>query len=139
MALKLTAPIEKDFILEKTDKEYDVKDDHTTVRIRQATQGQCEVRNALLSEFTRVFDGDQLTVSQHFSPEELYRREVELTMVGCNIENDNGKPTFFFKDGKVDPASFKRGWAGLPPIVAEEIHDKVLEMNPLWAGPMGEA
>lgn len=138
MALKLTAPIEKDFILEKTDKEYDVKDDHTTVRIRQATQGQCEIRNALLSEFTRVFDGDQLTVSQHFSPEELYRREVELTMVACNIEDDSGKPRFLFKDGKVDPASFKRGWAALPPLVAEEIHEKVLEANPLWAGPMGE-
>ena len=139
MALKLTAPIEKDFILEKTDKEYDVKDDHTTVRIRQATQGQCEIRNALLSEFTRVFDGDQLTVSQHFSPEELYRREVELTLVACNIEGESGKPLFFFKVGKIDPASFKKGWALLAPMVAEEIHDKVLEMNPLWAGPMGEA
>lgn len=139
MALKLTTPIEKDFILEKTDKEFDVKTGHTTICVRQASQGQYEIRNGLLSEFTRVFDGSQLTVSQHFSPEELYRREVELTLTASNIEDDNGKALFTFKDGKVDPISFRKGWALLPPLVAEEIHEKVMEMNPLWAGPAGEA
>jgi len=138
MALKLTVPIEKDFVLEKTDKEFKVEDNPTTIRVRQATQGQCEIRNGLLSDFTRVFDGDQLTVSQHFSPEELYRLEVELTLAACNIENNKGEPLFIFRNNVVDPASFKKGWALLAPLVAEEMHDKVLEMNPPWAGPMGE-
>jgi len=138
MALKLSAPLEKEFILEKTDKEFKVEDGHTTVTIRQATQGQHEIRTAMYNDFERVFDGDSLKVSQHFSPEEFKRKEVELTLTGCNILGENDKPLFIFRNGIVDPISFKKGWADLPPMIADEIHDKVLEMNPLWS-PSGEA
>lgn len=138
MALKLTAPIEKDFILEKSDKEYKNDGAPTTVTIRQATQGQHERRNQLINTFNREYDGISVTVSQNFSPEDLYRLEVELTLVGCNIDDVDDKPLFIFKGNFVEPASFKKGWAKLPPIVAEEIHSKVLEVNPLWSSPLAQ-
>jgi len=136
MPLKLTSPIEKDFVLEKSDAEFCEKGDpSTTVTIRQATQGQHERRNAVINTFNREYDGLNITVSQNFSPEDLYRLEVELTLTSCNISDVDEKPLFTFRNGAVEPASFRKGWAKLPPLIASEIHEKVLEVNPLWAGP----
>jgi hypothetical protein len=136
MPLKLVKPIEKEFVLEKTDKEFGIEGGHTTVRIRQASQGQCDARDVFRSDSTRIFDGNQLTVLQNFSSKRLHCREVELTLIACNIEDENGEPLFSFINGEVDPTTFEERWALLAPLVAEEIHEKVLEINPFWVESM---
>lgn len=139
MPLQLIAPIEKDFILTKTDEEFKTEGEPTKILIRQATQGQHERRNVLINTFNRQYDGVSVTVSQNFSPEDLYRLEVELTLADCNITGEDEKPLFIFTNKVVNSTSFMRGWSKLPPLVASEIHDKVLEVNPLWASPLAES
>ncbi len=136
MALKLSAPIEKDFVLEKTDEMFGTEG--TRVRVRQATQAQHERRASLFATLIREYpEGDMNNVRfvQRFSLPELMRIEAFLTLIDSNIEDENSRP--LFHEG-MSEAQFSRSWGRLPPAVAIEIHDKVLEVNPDWI-PEGEA
>jgi len=141
--------IQKDFYLYQTDKEYEVVGEPTIITVRQATQKENASRDEFIIEELdkcSYFIEDVLKIrSDGFNhrlyyaifmvAEELHAFEVFLTLVACNI-GDMGKPLFIFEDGKVDSLSFKRGWALLAPLVADEIHGKVLEMNPYWSGEL---
>jgi hypothetical protein len=139
MPLKLAVPTEREFTLDKSDKLFENKGPASIVNVRQATQGDFERRKALYTTFERSFNGETITVNQRFSPEDLFRLEVEISMCGCNILDSDDKPLFKFRGKVVDPVSFAIGWNKLPPEIAEEIHEKVLEVNPLWAGPLDES
>ena len=142
--------IQKDFCLFKTDKEYDVVGGQTVITVRQATQKENASRDEFIIEELdkcSYFIEDVLKIrSDGFNhrlyyaifmvAEEIHALEVFLTLAACNIEGDMGKPLFIFEDGKVDSVSFKRGWALLAPLVADEIHEIVLEMNPDWSGEL---
>jgi len=137
MAFKLTAPIVKEYDLVKTDKHYE--SEGTWVKIRQATQKENEERARKFSQIVRKIEIDelgneQISVVQDFCVPELMRIEARLTLVESNIEDEKGKP--LFKE-RMPAAAFDRAWGLLAPIVAYEIHDKVLEANPTWA-PAGE-
>jgi hypothetical protein len=137
MALKLTAPVEQEFVLERTDKQYGTEG--TTVRIRQATQRDHERRAKIYSTLIRRIEENELgneSVSfiQHFSFPELMRIQAMLTVIESNIEDENGKPLFWRGMSDVE---FNASWGKLPAIVAIEIHDHVLELNPDWM-PQGE-
>ena len=63
----------------------------------------------------------------------MRRKEVFLTLVDCSLttgEEPNLKPLFHFP---LKEQEFNRAWADLPTMVADEIHDKVLEVNIDWA------
>jgi len=130
MPIKLDVPIEKDFILEKSDKLYDV--------------AKGERRAALFSQIIRevardTADGDTVRWIQRFSFEELKRIEVMLTLKSCNISGANDKLLFnFSSDGKISEEKFRQAWDVLPPAVATEIHDCVLEVNVDWQPQLGE-
>ena len=133
MPILLRAPIKKQFHLEKSDAELGVTDGATMVTIRQATQGDYELRNDLTSEFKREYDGVLIRVVQRISFDDIKRREVFLTLCACNIISEGKKPLFRFDNGKLrDEVEFRDAWYKLEPIIADEIHEKVLEMNPLW-------
>lgn len=148
MPLKLNAPIVQTFILEKTDKKYGSKDEEpTTVTLRKATQGQHEHRQQLFATLERRFNDlapEQTSLVQTANTEELKRLEARLTLVASNILRDDGKKPLFYskksKDGLAELdmsySDFDSAWALLPPDVAAEIHEKVLELNPMW-GPRG--
>jgi hypothetical protein len=139
MPLKLIAPVKKEFVLEKTDKLYDVKGEPTKVTIRQATQGEHAARNDLFSMITRHYDGDEVSVSQRISFDDLHKREVFLTLCACNIVDEDGKPLFTFEDDRcTSEKDFENGWYLLSPAVANEIHAKVLEVNIDWKKNLGE-
>jgi hypothetical protein len=137
MPKAITRPTEKQMRLERFDPEGD-----TAVTVRQATQKQHEVLVDLFSEASRVFDqgdGDKLEVKTRISPEEIKRRAVYLTLADCNILNADGAPLFRFRAtprGQIldmTELEFDQlGWGLLPPEVADEIYEKVLEVNPLW-------
>ena len=134
MPLQMKSPLVKESHLEKSDAELGVTDGATMVTIRQATQGGHELRNDLFAEFKREYDGNSIRVVQRISFDDIRRREVFLTLSACNIMDENGKnPLFTFENGLLkNEAVFSKAWGKLPPIVANEIHEKVLEMNPLW-------
>lgn len=141
MPYQFTAPLVKEFTLDKTDMKYDIKDDPTLVKIRQVKMGDKKFRDDLYAKFERRFDGDVITVAQTVSLDDVVRKEVYLTMAACNIIGSDGKsPMFKFKGERLENEhEFNLAWAGLDPDVANEIHDKVLEMNPMWNPNLGES
>ena len=152
MPIKILANNTKEFPLKKSDKEFKNEGDATTVTIRQATQGDFEIRNDLFAEFKREYDGSAIRVIQRISFDDIRRKEVFLTLCACNILDypevaegekqiaDDKLPSLFkFKDGRLtNERDFLVAWAKLHPTIANEIHECVLEMNPLWK-PEGEA
>lgn len=133
-------PIEKEFILERTDAKFGVPSDAPTkVTIRQATTGDNEKRDAFLSSFERSYekaDGEKngmMRVKQFVNYAQLRRLEVKLCLAACNILNEDGSPLFQFVNGRVVETTFDAAWDSLPPETAEEIYELVLQMNPTWS------
>ena len=106
------------------------------------------IRQDFFSTLERKYDSltpDEVSIVQRIALEELKQLEVWLTLVECNIEGENGKPLFPSKKSKVGDLrlamqknQFENNWGLLPPDVAAEIHDKVLEVNIQWGGAEGE-
>lgn len=148
MPVKIAAPIFKVFNLEETDKLYAVEGPPSTVTIKQAREGEHIVRQGYFAKLEQRWSGVQpqeVTVVQHLGLEELARLEARLTVVECNLEDEHGKRIF---NSVTDAAGmhlamsaqqFDEAWGKLPLEVANEIHDKVLEMNSQWGGRPGEA
>lgn len=136
MPLKLTAPIEQDFILTRSDEALESTGDPTQISVKQAAQGEYERRQHMFSEWVNSYDPQtgQNQVVQRLNVELLKRLEVFLTLTSCNIESETGKPLFRFKNNKVSMSEleFDKAWAKLPLVIATEIHEKVLEVNPTW-------
>jgi hypothetical protein len=150
MPLQLSAPLEKDFTLTAIDERYGNTGEATKIRVRQATQAAHERRAQIFSEVARVIKQNDplidqsIEIRQRWSLEELKRLEVFMTLVGCNILNEDGNPLFRFakRGGRTELAmsemDFNRAWGQLPPDVAQAIYECVLEVNLDWS-PLGEA
>jgi hypothetical protein len=149
MSFKLVAPLVREFTLDKTDEFYENEGESTKVSIAQASQGENVRRVALFDEVTRVIterdENGDISIKQRWNMAELKRKEAFLTLVGCNIvDGDTGDPLFKFKTEKSRPrlamseTQFNAAWDSLPPMVAEEIHEKVMLVNVSWAGIAGE-
>mgnify|MGYP001236361293 CR=1 FL=1 len=146
MPLQLTAPVFKTFRLEKTDEKYGDGGEPTTIQVRQATQKEHEERMQLFSILKREYEDerpDTMTLVQVLSLEELKRKEAWLTLAECNILDPQGNALFKFRKGdnpriEMTMTQFAVAWGLLPPDVANEIHDRILEVNLVWTG-QGEA
>lgn len=112
-----------------------------TVTVRQATTGDLVHMDNLFKEQTQIWeDGDYGTIQlkKEFNPQEIKRERAFLTMVGLDVEDEDGNPLFRFKDtpnGSVLAMSrgeFIRAWDLLPPLLTEEIHDYIQLMTPAW-------
>lgn len=146
MPIRLDVPLEKEYVLEHSDKMFGISEaESTRVTIRQATQGDHERRAALFSQVIREMtrenqQEDVVRLIQRFSFEELKRIEVQLTMVACNILGSDGKLLFKYNsDGKLDEHKFRDAWNALPPSVASEIHEYSIDLNVDWQPSLGEA
>lgn len=140
MPIQLKPPIVKDFILEKSDLAFENSGSPTMITIRQATQEGQERRAELFSKIIREMSGGDGSIKlvQQFSFEELKRIEVMLTLSSCNITDENGNALFVFSNGFIrDEVAFRKAWGRLDPMIADEIHEKVLEVNIKW-GPEGD-
>lgn len=144
MPIHLSVPLEKDYVLERTDEVYGVPDgEPTRITVRQATQGEHERRAALFSQIVREMAKndaqDLVRLIQRFSFEELKRIEVQLTLKACNIVGPDDKLLFSFDaKGRINEQKFREAWDLLPPAVAMEIHEKVLDLNVDWRPNLGE-
>ena len=131
MPLQLDIPLEKEYQLEETDNRFGIKDGATTVIIRQATQSAHERRANLFSNIVRELsssdeDADIVRLIQRFSFEELKRIEVFLTLKGCNILNDKGKPLFRFNArGLISERDFNEPEFKCPRGAGHDLHVQV--------------
>jgi len=147
MALQLTAPIEKTEELEETNKLYPPSEgeEPTRVTIKQASQAENERRQDQFSdihtELSYDTSGRQVVVSREkHNVEAMKRLDAFLTLVDTNIVViEKGKkkpePLFKFEDGelKMTEAEFKEAWGKLPVSVTDEIHSKIVKVNPDWS------
>jgi hypothetical protein len=148
MPLKLIAPVYKTFSLDRSDEKYGTDGEPTMITVKQATQAEHEQRQQLFATLERKFretEPDEVSLVQTVSMEELKRLEAWLTLVECNINDEKGKdlfPSVKGKNGiprlKMTRQQFNQAWGKLPPDVAAEIVDNVLEVNIIWAGKEGE-
>jgi hypothetical protein len=138
MPVRLSPATKSTYRLEKTDEEFK-SETPTMISVHLATQGDVEARNELWADYKRVIDGKVTTIVQRLSFDDVRREEVFLTLASCDIEDADGKPLFTFKNDHIaDKAAFRNSWNQLPPLIANEIHEKVLEANVVWKN-MGEA
>lgn len=146
MPIKLkTTPLVERFELVNTDLKYSPEDEKPTmVAIKQATQAQHEIRQQTFATLERRYNDlapEETVLVQRANTEELKRLETWLTLVGCNIaKEDDNTPLFPTKKGRdgIPELDMTRGefdgvWGLLPPDVATEIHQKVLELNIMWS------
>ena len=148
MPLRLTAPLLETFTLDKADEKYGSMDDPTIVKVKQASQSQHEQRQALFSTLEQRWnqlEPDEVALVQTISMEEVKKLEVFLSLVESNFEDDDGNPLFPSRQGKdgnpelaMSQKAFVTAWGKLLPDIAREIHEKVLKVNPLWRGAVGE-
>ena len=130
MPLNLEPPVEKEFVLEKSDKKFGNTGEPTTVLIGQAREGENISRADLWARYERrINKADEMSISQEVSPAIVRRKEVFLTLRGCNLTMDS-KPLFIFP---LKESAFNSAWSKLDPFIADEIHEKVLEVNLDWA------
>jgi len=132
--------IEETFSLDKTDAEYGLDPGSTHVRIRQASQSANERIEALYNLVeTRYNDLEPSLriVQQKFSITALHRTEAFLTMVSCDVEDEDGKLLFDDKTLKNEEL-FKQAWGKLPPLVCNEIIECIFKVNVSWNPNQGE-
>lgn len=150
MPLKLSAPIVKEFELERSDEKYGTDGKPTTIKVKQATQRQNELRQDLFAEYTQVMNlnrpDDEMQYKANWNFMKLMRKEVFLTLVDSNLQDADGKPLFNFDVDKtgtswlaMTEADFERAWGKLPDDICREIHEKVLEVNLTWQNPTAGA
>ena len=116
---------EKTFVLEKTDKLLKNEGEPTTVTIAQAGKIENNKRLKAWKQCARIYG-----LNRQITPIQLKREEVFLTLKGCNLEDWDGQILFKFP---LDEDAFHKSWNKLPPLVADELHEKVIQMNPIWS------
>jgi hypothetical protein len=145
MPLRIST-IVKTFDLTKSDSLYGNEAGGTTVTVRQATQSQNERIEALNKKIRRIYNAQnpsETVVESDFSISELFRVQAMCVMIGCNIEDENGKPLFppeilATKEKEADEKKFRNSWGQLPTDVANEILEKIYEVNISWRFDRGE-
>lgn len=148
MPVQLIAPLIKNFPLEKTDKKYENEGAPSTVTVRQARKMQDMERQAYFDVVRREWDAqepDRVAIVQNQGMEKLKQLEAWLTICDCNLLNVDGSILFPSKMENsrsvlaMNQDAFNKAWGELPGDIADEIHSKVLELNPTWRGATGES
>lgn len=150
MPIQLTSPIYKTFELVRTDRKYGNESEATTVTIKQARQHEHQSRQERFKRLERAWNSTEgpndVRLIQDVSMTEVWREEAWFTLVESNLLGIDGKPMFpSTKDQNGNPKlafpnkqAFYEAWGQLWPDIAEEIVEKIHEINPLWGGPSGE-
>jgi len=143
MPVRLVAPTFSTFTLDKSDEKFGCEGEPTIVDFRQARQHEYQMRDQLLSRFSRELKADtsdnSIVLNQNWSMEELHAKEVFLTICGCNLINDTThEPLLRFKRGSggvpyldMSEAEFMFAWGTIDPFITNEIIERCQEAN-LW-------
>lgn len=127
----------EDHVLVRSDKEFLNTDVATVITIRKATQGDCEARNRLYALVSKEYseDGSSVKFTSNISVDDVKRKEIYLSLAGCNIMGANGNPLFRFKNGRIDGDEnyFAKQWGQLPELVANEMIECNEKTNIQWS------
>lgn len=135
MKIQLTA-LTQDFLLK------DDPDGKSTVTIRQASAGDAIHLVGLFSKQRRVWNDEEvgkMSLEYDWNHEQLKRERAFLTLVGADLESEDGVPIFKFteQDGELKLAmtknQFYKVWDQLSIELTDEIHDHILSLNPQWS------
>ena len=144
MAIKIIAPERETFELTESDKKYnDSGSEATTVTIIQATVRQNAERSRLFQEYIKEVhpEGEDRMIFK-LPIYDLVLKEIYLTLVDSNLE-DGERSLFSFKQTlqgsilNMDWKQFYTAAGKLTDDVLNEIHDKVLKVNPHWLFSIG--
>lgn len=143
MPIKLKPPLIKDEFLEKSDKHFGIEppEPPTTIKIRQAAQGEEESRNSLFNLTQKKYESDgTISFYTKLGMEDVWKEEVFQCLMDCNILDDAGNKLFKFdKNGRLTSREeFYVSWSKLDPFIADEIIEKIHDLNAQW-GPQGGA
>ena len=143
MPHKIKIPVEKVIRLARADLTGD-----TYVTFRQATQGVVDMLEDLCSADVEYHFHDRekgpMVVIPKQSVAFMRRLQIFYTLCDCNIQDEEGRPLFqTITDGSHarlvgGPDKFKSAWDKLDPVVADEIYQAMLAVNPHWAPRPGE-
>ncbi len=120
--------------------EYDIEG-NTSVSIRQATTADKIVIADLFAEQTQIWedaDVGKIQMKRKWNPEALKQARAFATLVGADLEDDDGNPIFRFGNTKNGPelsmqkVEFNRAWGSLPIELTEEIYKLILKVNTDW-------
>ena len=128
---------QKNFILEASDRELGNEGESTRITVAQATEEQKEIRRRVLEIAKLTWDVKLPIEINSGGPSSVKFAEVFLTLKACNItfgDINDERPLFSFPLS--DFIEFRRSFLYLPPITADEIHSKVLKLNPWWTHDM---
>lgn len=112
-----------------------------TVSIRQIKTADLVQLADLFSEQTQIWDDVDLGTIQlkrKWNPEELKQERAFRTLVGADLQDEDGVNLFKFKQGKNGPeldmqrADFITAWGSLEPALTDEIYEYVKEVNPVF-------
>ena len=140
MPFNITAPERKTFRLERLDQEFEINDNNaSTVTIIQARVRQNAERSQLFKEIKREYmEGQRERIIMDLPMYNLLLKEIFLTLVDCNLTADD-KPLFRFKVNNKSESYLDMTWGQfldavgyIQDSVLQEIHEKVLEVNPHW-------
>ena len=147
MAFKIkTKPISEVIKLDFYDAEQ--PDASIEVEFRQATSGDDLRVGALFSKQRQVWNDEkvgEMALERDFNWREVERFRVYLTLVGCNIVDENEDAVFKFKttrDGErldMSKVEFERAYDALPTEITRQMYVACLSVNPQWdASKQGE-
>ena len=132
MPFKIGAPLERTYKIVVPEEFVGDDGDNTfTATIRQARMRDAARRAEVFAKTVRQFSDDETNVRQLWTVPELRALEAQLTMVSCDIEDENGNLLFGDRQ-RHNEKQFNAAWGRLPEQVADLITEKVLDMNPQW-------
>lgn len=135
MPLRLSVkPVEQTITLESDPS------GETFVVVRQATTGDVVKIGNAFGDQTQIFDdemGNTLKIQKKWNLAELQRMRAYLTIIGCNIEDEDGSPWFKFRETRDGFApgpqdAFFKAWDKLPPEISDDLYQAVIMVNPQW-------
>jgi hypothetical protein len=139
MAFKITKPIYQTFRLDYYDPQQ--PDAFIEVSFRQATTGDDVRVNNLFTRHRQIWNDKnvgEMALERDWNIREVMRFRCYLTMVACNLVDEDEKPIFRFKETRDGPRmdmeqlAFNAAWDSLPAGITDEIYEKCLEVNEYW-------
>ena len=126
----------------------DQPDASIEVEFRQATSGDDLRVASLFSKQRQIWNDEHLgetVLERDWNWREVERFRVYLTLVGCNLVDENEEPVFRFKstrDGdrlSMNQTEFNSAYDALPSEITKQMYMACLAVNPQWdASKQGE-
>jgi len=137
MPVSLSLPaLLKEFFLVKSDKTSNNQNEPSRIEVRYANVEDKLTRDELLKTVVwSESDNPHFRYTFDISVNQIWLKEVFLTLADCNICENDGEPLFRFADKRIsmNEKEFQLAWGRLPSEYSQEIIEYVHQVNHFWA------